>query len=82
MERKRQETRNKQHLLFNNLDLMVFHENTSKSKKESLSLKGQLIYHRWRREDGMLCRSDNDCTWLNEKLECDDYQISWDMDSG
>jgi len=38
-------------------------------------------WDRWRTEDGMLCRSGNDCTWLNEKLECDDYQIGWDTAS-
>jgi len=30
----------------------------------------------------MLCRDKNDCTWLDNNLECDDYNIEWDKSSG
>ena len=33
-------------------------------------------------DDGMLCRDKNDCTWLDENLECDHYSIDWDKNSG
>ena len=28
-------------------------------------------------EDGLLCRNDQDCTWLDEGLRCIDYKIDW-----
>ena len=33
-------------------------------------------------EDGLLCRNDQDCMWLNEELRCTDYKIDWSVASG
>ena len=30
-------------------------------------------------EDGLLCRSDQDCMWLDEGLRCTDYKIDWSV---
>merc|ERR1712243_539053 len=27
--------------------------------------------NRWRKADGILCRNDNDCNWVDEDLKCD-----------
>ena len=37
-------------------------------------------WNRWRMEDGMLCRTSNDCQWLDSKLECDSYKFGWNID--
>ena len=31
---------------------------------------GFTAWNTWRQADGFLCRNDNDCTWLDEKLYC------------
>ena len=33
-------------------------------------------------EDGLLCRNDQDCMWLDEGLRCTDYKIDWSVASG
>ena len=30
-------------------------------------------------EDGLLCRSDQDCMWLDEGLRCTDYKMDWSV---
>ena len=30
-------------------------------------------------EDGLLCRNDQDCMWLDERLRCTDYKIDWSV---
>ena len=32
-------------------------------------------WNSWRMKDGMMCRTANDCTWLDERLLCQDYEI-------
>ena len=32
-------------------------------------------------EDGLLCRSDQDCMWLDERLRCTDYKMDWSVAS-
>jgi len=39
-------------------------------------------WNRWRMEDGMLCRSNSDCIWMDKMLECDRYRFGWDVSSG
>ena len=34
-------------------------------------------WDRWRREDGMLCRTDEDCSWLDPGLQCQGYELTW-----
>ena len=38
-----------------------------------------LTNDRWRMEDGLLCRSDQDCMWLDERLRCTDYKMDWSV---
>jgi len=38
-------------------------------------------WNRWRMEDGMLCRNDNDCLWIDNGLRCTDYKLDWTMTS-
>ena len=33
-------------------------------------------------EDGLLCRNDQDCMWLDKGLRCTDYKIDWSVASG
>ena len=30
-------------------------------------------------EDGLLCRNDQDCMWLDERLRCTDYKMDWSV---
>jgi len=40
-------------------------------------------WNRWRQADGFLCRNDNDCTWLDDKLECQKVgNFGWSINSG
>ena len=32
-------------------------------------------YNRWRQEDGMLCRNNQDCTWMDRSMNCEDYEV-------
>ena len=32
-------------------------------------------WENWMEEDGMLCRDDNDCNWLDRNLGCNDYNF-------
>ena len=32
-------------------------------------------WNSWRMRDGMMCRTANDCTWLDSSLLCQDYEI-------
>ena len=34
-------------------------------------------WNSWRLEDGMLCRSDRDCAWLEVNLLCQQYQLDF-----
>jgi len=34
-------------------------------------------WNRWREQDGHLCRNNNDCTWLDRNLECEDYELDF-----
>merc|ERR1712080_598854 len=31
----------------------------------------------WREVDGMLCRTSNDCNWINPQLYCQDYEVKF-----
>ena len=31
----------------------------------------------WREADGFLCRNDNDCQWIDERLSCEDYELEF-----
>ena len=31
----------------------------------------------WREADGFLCRSNKDCQWIDEKLNCEDYELDF-----
>ena len=31
----------------------------------------------WREADGFLCRSDNDCQWIDQRLSCEDYELEF-----
>ena len=39
-------------------------------------------WNRWRMEDGLLCRNNDDCTWLDPDLRCERYDIGWRYNSG
>jgi len=30
----------------------------------------------WRQADGYLCRNDTDCSWMDEDLRCESYDVS------
>ena len=34
-------------------------------------------WNQWSQEDGMLCRSDKDCKWIDPNLECEDYELDF-----
>merc|ERR1719312_1533962 len=34
-------------------------------------------WNRWREQDGHLCRNNNDCTWLDRNLQCEDYELDF-----
>ena len=36
-------------------------------------------YNRWRQQDGMLCRSTLDCTWMDHNMQCEDYELDFSM---
>merc|ERR1712020_284375 len=29
----------------------------------------------WREADGMLCRNNDDCTWVDQRMQCEDWEI-------
>merc|ERR1711887_456165 len=33
-------------------------------------------WNKWRQADGMLCRNDNDCNWVDEDLKCMSYNVT------
>lgn len=39
-------------------------------------------YNRWREQDGMLCRSSLDCTWMDQNMQCEDYELDFSMNRG
>jgi len=39
-------------------------------------------YNRWRQQDGMLCRSTLDCTWMDHNMQCEDYELDFSMNRG
>merc|ERR1711971_357954 len=40
-------------------------------------------WNTWRKADGFLCRNDNDCTWLDNDLECQKVRdFGWSINSG
>jgi hypothetical protein len=34
-------------------------------------------WNRWREIDGFMCRDDNDCKWIDERLFCQDYEFDF-----
>jgi len=36
----------------------------------------------WREADGFLCRSDNDCEWIDDNLSCEDYELDFTPSAG
>ena len=34
-------------------------------------------WNQWREQDGMLCRSDKDCKWIDPNLDCEDYELDF-----
>ena len=34
-------------------------------------------WNKWRQNDGFLCRNNNDCKWLDKKLDCMSETLSW-----
>lgn len=34
-------------------------------------------WNRWRQAEGMLCRNDNDCRWLDQNFQCSDYELTF-----
>jgi len=43
---------------------------------------GHQDYNRWREKDGMLCRDNKDCKWIDPRLFCTDYDLDFDIDRG
>ena len=39
-------------------------------------------YNRWRQEDGMLCRNNQDCTWMDPSMHCEDYELDFNINRG
>ena len=31
----------------------------------------------WRQEDGFLCRTNNDCSWIDPQMFCQDYELEF-----
>ena len=38
---------------------------------------GYSDYNRYMRTDGMVCRHDGDCTWLDRNMGCDDRSLKY-----
>ena len=38
---------------------------------------GYSDYNRYMRRDGMVCRHDGDCTWLDRNMGCDDRSLAY-----
>merc|ERR1711892_694612 len=36
-------------------------------------------WNRWREQDGHLCRNNNDCSWLDRNLQCEDYELDFSV---
>ena len=34
-------------------------------------------WNEWRERDGLLCRNDADCKWIDSSLYCKDYELDW-----
>lgn len=34
-------------------------------------------WNSWREADGMLCRSSEDCSWIDPRLYCQDYELQF-----
>ena len=34
-------------------------------------------YNRWREIDGFLCRRNEDCNWIDQRLYCQDYELKF-----
>jgi len=34
-------------------------------------------WNQWRTKEGMLCRNDNDCRWLDQNFQCSDYELTF-----
>ena len=39
-------------------------------------------WNSWRMQDGLLCRSNNDCGWLDDDLQCQDYEFDFSVSRG
>jgi hypothetical protein len=34
-------------------------------------------WNSWRKEDGMLCRENHDCSWIDTNLKCDKHELHY-----
>ena len=34
-------------------------------------------WNNWKEADGMLCRKDTDCNWLDRHMSCQDYELDF-----
>ena len=51
-------------------------------KKFKKSAKFDYDFDDWNRDailDGWVCRNDQDCTWIDENLGCNDYEFNLDQ---
>ena len=39
-------------------------------------------WNEWREDDGMLCRNNDDCTWINFHLYCKSYELDFTPNRG
>jgi len=39
-------------------------------------------YDRWRQQDGMLCRNNKDCIWMDPNMFCTDYEFDFSINRG
>ncbi len=35
-------------------------------------------WNRWREVDGFMCRDNNDCNWIDDRLYCQDYELDFE----
>ena len=34
-------------------------------------------WNNWREAEGLLCRKDQDCSWIDTKMDCVDYELQF-----
>ena len=39
-------------------------------------------WNEWREDDGLLCRNDNDCNWIDGRLYCKSYELDFVPNGG